>query len=199
MTAAARILCIEDDPGTAELLAEELTDAGFEVRIAHSGGAGLAALDPRPDLVLCDIDMPEISGYDVLKRMRALGGEFRRLPFIFLTAFAAREDQIRARQLGCDDYLTKPIDFELLVAAVRNRLQRDRRGEADGGGVRITARESEALTWSARGKSAVDIAVLMGISERTANFHVENAIRRLGVTTRTQAAVKAALLGLIDP
>ena len=199
MTASARILCIEDDPGTAELLAEELADAGFEVRIAHSGGDGLAALDPKPDLVLCDIDMPEISGYDVLARMRALGGEFRRLPFIFLTAFAAREDQIRARQLGCDDYLTKPIDFELLIAAVRNRLERSRRGETEGGSARITARESEALTWSARGKSAADIAVLMNISERTANFHVENAIRKLGVTTRTQAAVKAALLGLIDP
>jgi DNA-binding NarL/FixJ family response regulator len=199
MAEAPCILCIEDDAGTAELLAEELQEAGFRVRLAHSGNEGIAAMTPRPDLVLCDIDMPEMSGYDVLRKVRSLGGELRRLPFIFLTAFAARENQIRARELGCDDYLTKPIDFDLLVAAVRNRLNRTGNRDSDETTPRLSTREAEALTWAARGKSAADIAVLMSISERTANFHIDNVIRKLGVATRTQAAVKAALLGLIDP
>jgi DNA-binding CsgD family transcriptional regulator len=62
----------------------------------------------------------------------------------------------------------------------------------------LTEREIEALTWVAKGKSSADIAVLMNISERTVNFHVNNVIHKLGVATRVQAAIRCALLGLID-
>ncbi|WP_035693700.1 response regulator transcription factor [Azospirillum halopraeferens] len=201
MSHRSKILCIEDDPGTRELLEEELAEAGFAVHTAADGESGLTAIAAlKPDLVLCDIDMPRLTGFEVLERLRRGGAAARGVPFVFLTAYGARDNQIRGRRLGCDDYVTKPIDFELLVEIVRSRLARTgSRPEAAGGEIRLTDREAEALTWSARGKSSADIAVLMAVSERTVNFHIDNAIRKLGVATRIQAAVKGALLGLVAP
>ena len=195
-----RILCIEDDPGTGELLVEELTEAGYRVHLVESGRAGVdAVLSFNPDLVLCDVDLPQLSGFDVLEKIRQGGGAGRTMPFVFLTAYGHRENQIRARRLGCDDYVTKPIDFELLIEVIRNQLARNEVQDAGAAEVQLTGREVEALSWSARGKSSADIGVLMGVSERTVNFHIDNAIRKLGVATRIQAAVKGALLGLIRP
>ncbi|MGQ9369004.1 response regulator transcription factor [Azospirillum sp. ST 5-10] len=200
MTHRSRILCIEDDPGTRELLEEELAEAGFAVHAAADGETGLGAVEAvKPDLVLCDIDMPRLDGFAVLERVRGGSAAVRNVPFVFLTAYGARDNQIRGRRLGCDDYVTKPIDFELLVEIVRGRLARTGGAPRPGEEVRLTEREAEALTWSARGKSSADIAVLMAVSERTVNFHIDNAIRKLGVATRIQAAVKGALLGLVAP
>lgn len=194
-----RILCIEDDPGTAELIVEVLEGEGFAISVAANGLAGLTALNERPDLILCDIDLPDVSGFEVLERIRNGRLLPSGVPFIFLTAFSQRVHQIHGRQLGADDYLTKPIDFELLVAIIRNRLASaaDKMpGKTD---FRLTDRELETLTWAARGKSSVDVAVILGISERTVNFHLDNAMRKMGVATRVQAAVKCAILGIIKP
>lgn len=120
------------------------------------------------------------------------------VPFIFLTAFSQRTHQLQARQLGCDDYVTKPIDFELLIAIIRHRLAAAEKG-TEKSEFRLTEREIEVLTWVARGKSSADIATILEISERTVNFHLDNAMRKAGVATRVQAAVKCALLGLIEP
>lgn len=194
-----RILCIEDNQDTAKLICEVLQDEGFSVSVAGTGLEGLDALNDHPDLILCDIDLPDISGLNLLERVRTgklLPGT---VPFIFVTAFSQRVHQMQARQLGCDDYVTKPIDFELLVAIVRHRLASVANREIDRGDFRLTERERQALTWAARGKSSSDIAVILHISERTVNFHMDNAIRKLGVATRIQAAVKCAVLGLINP
>lgn len=191
-----RILCIEDNHDTAKLIAEVLEAEGFRVSIAETGLAGLASIEERPDLVLCDIDLPDVSGLKVLERIRS--GKLMPLsvPFIFVTAYSQRENQVSARVLGCDDYVTKPIDFELLVAILKHRLSAATR-PFDKVDFKLTDRELEALTWSARGKSSADIAVILRISERTVNFHIDNAMRKLGVATRVQAAVKCAILGLI--
>lgn len=208
------ILCIEDDPDTAEVIAEILQSEDFKVSLANSGSAGLGALHDKPDIVLCDIDLPDVSGFEVLARIREgkllPGG----VPFIFLTAFSQRVHQIHARQLGCDDYVTKPIDFELLVAIIRNRLASAAERTAGKSNnstpnintpdltkpdFKLTERELETLTWAARGKSSGDVAVILGISERTVNFHLDNAMRKVGVATRVQAAVKCAMLGIINP
>jgi DNA-binding CsgD family transcriptional regulator len=83
-----------------------------------------------------------------------------------------------------------------LVEIIRRRLtQHPSQERAD---FSLTEREIEALTWVAKGKSSTDIAVLMNVSERTVNFHVNNVIRKLGVATRVQAAIRCALLGLIE-
>lgn len=193
------LLCIEDDPDTCELLVEVLTAEGFAVSTVASGEAGLSAFETRPDLVLCDIDLPDISGFDILAKTRAGNLLPSGVPFIFLTAFSQRSHQLQARQLGCDDYVTKPIDFELLIAIIRHRLVAAADRTAEKSELRLTDRELQVLTWVARGKSSSDIATILGISERTVNFHLDNAMRKAGVATRVQAAVKCALLGLIEP
>jgi DNA-binding NarL/FixJ family response regulator len=194
-----RILCIEDDPGAAELIVEVLEDEGFAVSVAADGLAALEQIGQRPDLILCDIDLPDLSGMEVLARVRSGKLLPVSVPFIFLTAFAQRAYQVQARQLGCDDYVTKPIDFEMLVAIIRHRLAGSADRASDRMAYRLTDREVEALTWAARGKSSYDIATILGISERTVNFHMDNAMRKLGVATRIQAAVKCAMLGIITP
>ena len=193
------ILCIEDDPGTAELIVEVLEEEGFTVAVAHNGLDGLAALGKRPDLVLCDIDMPDLSGFEVLEHIRQRKLLAPAVPFIFVTAFSQRSYHIQAQQLGCDNFVTKPLDFELLIAIVCNRLAKTASQASDSAQFRLTDREAESLGWVARGKSSADIAVILGVSERTVNFHIDNVIRKAGVATRVQAAVKCALLGLIKP
>lgn len=195
-----KILCIEDDSDTRDLLIEELEEAGFQVDGFGDGASALAALtSARPDLILCDIDLPELSGLEILRSIPEIGPAFRAIPFIFLTAYGQRENVIAARRLGCDEYIVKPIDFELLIETIQNRIARSAGRAVPVTNVHLTDREVEVLTWSARGKSSTDIAVLLKVSERTVNFHVDNAIRKLDVATRIQAAVKAALLGLIVP
>src|SRR5262249_56402855 len=96
-----RILCIEDDRETAALIAEELVERGFEVSSAHDGRAGLAAvLKNMPDLVLCDISMPVMSGFELLERLTALEPRFAKMPFVFLAALTDRDTELRCRQLG---------------------------------------------------------------------------------------------------
>ena len=76
-----KVLCIEDDPGTRELLVEVLEEAGFTVHAAEDGMSGIAAIaELRPDVILCDIDLPELSGFEVLERLRALGTGYRHVP-----------------------------------------------------------------------------------------------------------------------
>src|ERR1700683_718445 len=120
-----RILCIEDDSETAALIAEELTDRGYEVGVAYNGRDGLAAiLRAAPDLVLADVSMPVMSGFDLLERLIAHEPRFARMPFVFLTALADHDNELKGWQLGADDYVTKPVDFELLAAVITSRLKR---------------------------------------------------------------------------
>src|SRR5262249_46273539 len=102
-----KILCVEDDRETAALIAEELVDRGFEVSVAHSGQEGLAAiLRDRPDLVLCDISMPVMSGFEVLERLTEIAPQLGYIPFVFLTALTDRDSELKGRQLGANDYVT---------------------------------------------------------------------------------------------
>jgi DNA-binding NarL/FixJ family response regulator len=191
-----RILCIEDDPATVDLLVEVLEDEGFETVVAMDGTEGVRQFSTQPDLILCDIDMPHMTGFEVLGAFHKEASQLHNVPFLFITAYGGRETHLQARRLGCDDFITKPLDFELLVEIIRNRLaQRSKQGPVD---FLLTEREIEALTWVAKGKSSTDIAVLMNVSERTVNFHVNNVIRKLGVATRVQAAIRCAMLGLIE-
>lgn len=190
-----RILCVEDDAAIAELVQEELTDAGYQVDLARTGPKGQARLGDGHDAIICDLDLPGLSGLDLLRALRASGLQ---TPFVVLTAFSGRENQIEARRLGCDDFVPKPIDFELLLAVLENVLQRSSapvQGEAPG--PELTEREREIFTWIARGKSSAEAAGILGISERTVNFHVDRVMRKLGVATRMQATVACVRLGLI--
>jgi DNA-binding response OmpR family regulator len=194
------ILCIEDDLETAALLREDLSERGYKVALAHDGGAGLAAvLGGHPDLVLCDINMPVMNGFEVLERLVAISPRFRDMPFIFLTALTDRENELKGRTEGADDYVHKPIDFDVLAAIIAARLARVARKEPWPKAIVLSEREIEALTWSARGKTSDEIATILGLSKRTVDFHMDNARAKLGVATRTQAVVKAVTGGLIEP
>jgi len=95
--------------------------------------------------------------------------------------------------------VTKPVDFEILAAIINARLGRGARNEVWSRQVALNERELECLTWSARGKTSPEIATILGLSKRTVNFHVENACRKLNVSTRTEAVVKATSGRLINP
>lgn len=196
MTYQAKILCIEDDSETLELLVEVLSEEGFVPILARNGIEGIKCFSERPDLILCDVDMPQMGGFGVLQELRRSAITLRNTPFLFITAYGSRDMDLRARRLGCDDFITKPLDFELLVEIVRNRLVFKPTDETPD--FKLTERETEAMTWVARGKSSSDIAVILNVAERTVNFHVNNVIRKLGVGTRIQAAIRCALLGLIE-
>ena len=195
---AARLLCIDDEQRIVDLLVEELSDHGFEVRgLSVSAKAIDEILAFKPDLVICDIMMPPPSGYELLEQLRARRDALASIPFVFVSALSDRVDVLKGRRLGADDYVTKPIDFEMLAEIVKARLARTKDNRPPPPKVSLTDREIEALSWSAQGKSSTDIAVLMNVSERTVNFHITNAMRKLGVATRIQAAVKASIGGLI--
>ena len=198
--ARKKILCIEDDRETAALIAEELVERGFEISIAHDGRAGLAAiLKDMPDLVLSDISMPVMSGFELLERLIALEPRFAKMPFIFLTALTDRDNELKGRHLGADDYVTKPIDFEVLGTIINARLAGVARSELWPKLVQLNDREVETLTWVARGKTSAEIAQILGLTKRTVDFHIDNARIKLDAATRTQAVIKAATGRLIDP
>jgi DNA-binding NarL/FixJ family response regulator len=195
-----RILYVEDEPDIAALVAEDLVARGFDVQIAHGGLSGLwAILENKPDLVLCDINMPYPSGFDLLKRLTAITPQIGKVPFVFLTAVDDRDSELKARHLGADDYVTKPIDFDVLAEVIRARLTAVVRTEIWPEFVSLNRREVETLTWSARGKTSVQISRILGLSKRTVDFHLDNARIKLGCATRIEAAIKATLGRLITP
>jgi DNA-binding response OmpR family regulator len=121
--ARKKILCIEDDREAAALIVEELVDQGFEPITAHNGREGFdAILKHMPDLVLCDVNMPVMSGFEVLERLNDMAPQVGRVPFVFLTAMSDRENELRGRRLGADDFVVKPIDFDVLNAIITDRL-----------------------------------------------------------------------------
>lgn len=133
----AKILCIEDEADIRQVVVEELTDEGYETIEAANGQLGLEAiLRQKPDLVLCDVNMPVMDGHALLAELRSNYPEKADLPFIFLTALSDRQHILTGKKLGVDDYLTKPIDFELLIATVEARLKQVSR---------MTARKDEQM------------------------------------------------------
>jgi DNA-binding response OmpR family regulator len=198
--AAKRILVIEDDRETADLIAEELTDRGYEVRVAYDGQEGCSAIfKTMPDLVLSDLLMPIMSGFDILGRLTAEAAHFRDIPFVFLTGLSGRDIELKARQLGADDFVTKPIDFDVLDTIISARLCGVARTALWPKLLGMHNRQLEALTWAARGKTSWEIAQILGLSKKTVDFHLDRARIQLGASTRIEAAIKAASGRLIEP
>jgi two-component system OmpR family response regulator len=119
---------VDDEPTLRELLSATLRFAGFTVASAATGAEAIALSDSQaPDLVLLDIMLPDMEGFDVVRRLRERG---RPVPVLFLTARDAPEDKINGLTLGGDDYVTKPFNLEELIARIRAILRRT--GDAGG-------------------------------------------------------------------
>jgi two-component system OmpR family response regulator len=122
-TAEARLLVADDDPNIVELLSASLRFAGFDVATANDGGEALkVAREFRPDLIVLDVMMPGVDGFDVVRRLRENG---QRTPVLFLTARDATEDKVTGLTLGGDDYVTKPFSLEEAIARIRAILRRN--------------------------------------------------------------------------
>ncbi len=205
-----KILIIEDQPQMRRNLATILEMEGFEVSLAEDGNAGVArARESKPDLIICDVMMPELDGYGVLRALRSEKATAT-IPFIFLTAKGEKIDQRTGMNLGADDYLTKPVARIDLLASVKVRLERRDAHEAELESAKssagfnpnfespkpleslgLTPREAEVLLWVAQGKSNGDIAILLGMAEKTVKKHMGSIFDKLGLEGRNAATVRA--------
>jgi len=202
-----KILVIEDEAETLENLVLMLEMEGFKPLSAPNGRAGVAvAKRELPDVILCDVSMPELDGYGVLESLRGDAATVS-IPFIFLTAKGDKKDLRTGMNLGADDYLTKPASAEEVMSAIRARL--DRHGEKEKAAMAkvefkpnfdsakpleslgLTPREAEVLLWVAQGKSNGDIAVILGCAENTVKVHVARTFEKLGFENRNAATVRA--------
>jgi two-component system OmpR family response regulator len=142
-TPQAKLLVVDDEPDIVELLSASLKYHGYAVATAKSGREAMEeARRFRPDMILLDVMMPELDGFDVLRRLR---GEGTRTPVLFLTARDATEDKIKGLTLGGDDYVTKPFSLSEILARIQAVLRRanDPAGGASSMSARLTIADIE--------------------------------------------------------
>ncbi len=191
-----KILLIEDEPQMRDNLQTVLELEGYEVLAAADGIRGLElAQSEAPQIILCDITMPGIDGYQVLATLRA-NSATATLPFLFLTAKSRKPDVRAGMNLGADDYLTKPISVPDLLGAIQARLRRAQEQQtlpqlrspeqlqAMGG---LTPREAEVLYWVAQGKTNPEIGLILDVSVATIKKHVEHIFEKIAVENRSAA------------
>ena len=223
MRTSPRILIVAADPVVRKLLCLELAMQEYRVMDAADGTTALGLLGEKPDLIILDLGITDIPGLDLLRRARDLNGT---APIFVLSDESEEARKVQALDLGADDYVTKPFGINELLARVRAILRRQttareefaisgavgraplagegivvdarlpRRPPSGKPEIQLTEREREVLTWAARGKTSAEIAAILGVRERTVNFHCDRAMRRLDVTNRTQAVAKAIAQGL---
>lgn len=119
------VLAVDDEEHITELIAMALGFQGFEVERAASGRQALAAVERRrPDLIVLDVMLPDLDGFEVARRLRQAEGAGSRVPIIFLTARDTTQDKVEGLRLGSDDYVTKPFSIEELIERVKAVLRR---------------------------------------------------------------------------
>ena len=197
-----KILVIEDEPEMRRNITTLLRYYDYAPVAAENGRLGIeAARREIPDLILCDVMMPELDGYGVLQAVQS-DASLAGIPFIFLTAKGEKDDLRSGMNLGADDYLTKPVANADLVEAIEARLRRTelqakREFKPDFSSVEplkklgLTPRATETLLWLAQGKTNSDIASILGVTESTIKKHVQEMFEKLGVETRGAAMVRA--------
>ena len=206
--AKTKILIIEDQAPMRRNVALMLELEGYATSVAENGRVGIeVARKERPDLILCDVMMPELDGYAVVQSLRE-DPSFSNTPFIFLTAKSDRGDVRIGMNFGADDYLTKPVVRDELLVAIETRLSRAQALQKrldDNTGFKpdfstqeplqrafgLTPREAEVLLWVAQGKSNADVAMILGMSEKTAKQHLSICFQKMGVESRNAASLQA--------
>lgn len=193
-----RLLLVDDDPNLVLLVKDYLEFRDFKVITADSGIAALEILDTvTPDMIICDVMMPEMDGYTFVQRVRQ-DSRFSWIPILFLSAKGQSQDRIKGLQTGADVYMVKPFEPEELVAQVESSLrQAQRRGGRSQDQkqslkvpetVELTPTELKVVQFVARGMSNRDVAEQMGVSQRTIESHVSNMLGKTGLNNRTELA-----------
>ncbi len=194
-----KILLIDDNPNPT---ADMLTMYGYETFVCKDGKSGYEELNKSPDkydLVLLDVMMPVMDGFDTLKLIRN-HSVLKNIPVIMLTAIDDDYKQISGLKSGADDYITKPFVFPNLLARIEALLRRSvwnkndiKKNEAINN---LTQREKEILKMVALGQSNAQIAKTLFIREITVKTHLNNIYRKIGVENRVQATILAINSGI---
>jgi DNA-binding NarL/FixJ family response regulator len=194
------ILIVDDDARFAAFAESVLAEAGYRCRTAANGEVALAAArSEQPRIVLLDVHLPVMSGYDVCRRLRERYG--LSVGIIFLSGRRTESyDQVAGLELGGDDYLSKPFDPSEFVARVRSLARRlpaaSRRGQPENP---LTERELEVLALAAKGLAQKQIAQKLSISCKTVGTHMTHIFEKLAVHSRGQAVAAAHELHLLGP
>jgi DNA-binding NarL/FixJ family response regulator len=191
------ILIADPEKGARELAAEALRRAGYATLEANSGEEAVEiARRERPRVVVLEVSLPEICGYEVCRQLKEEFGE--RLSIVFVSATRNEpHDRVGGLLLGADDYLAKPFDGDELAARVRRLAERatplDSEVASD-----LTPREREILGLLAQGLDQSEIAGRLFITAKTVGTHIEHVLGKLGVRSRAQAVARAYQRNLVD-
>jgi DNA-binding NarL/FixJ family response regulator len=197
---SGRILVVDSDPDFRALVAEVFERAGYEIREATSASEAVdAAQRETPNLVLVEVELPELSGYELCRELRELYGG--KLPIVFTSAERVETlDRVAGLIIGADDYIIKPPALDELLARVR-LLLRSTRGPSPSADPQqaygLTARELEVLTLLAEGFTPGRVAAELVISSSTVATHIQRILTKLNVHTRGEAIAFAYRRGLV--
>jgi DNA-binding NarL/FixJ family response regulator len=196
-----RLLLIDDDPNLILLVKDYLEFRGYEVVTADNGKEALQLLSQDlPDMIVCDIMMPEMDGYGLIENVRQ-DPRTSWIPVLFLSAKGQSQDRIKGLNLGADVYMVKPFEPEELVAQVESSLKQTNRlllhNDSIGDDnspiqvpacVELTPTELKVVQLVARGLANREIAQQMNVSQRTIESHVSNMLGKTGLSNRTELA-----------
>jgi DNA-binding NarL/FixJ family response regulator len=195
-----QLLLIDDDPNLIMLVKDYLEFRGYEVVTAENGREGLEVLENHmPDMIICDIMMPEIDGYSFVKQVRE-DPRTSWIPVLFLSAKGQSQDRVKGLNTGADVYMVKPFEPEELVAQVESSLKQASRlmnqsRTTDLGPrlqvpfeVELTPTELKVVQYVARGMANREIAEELNVSQRTIESHVSNMLGKTGLHNRTELA-----------
>ena len=207
MVAIAKILVIDDNP---KFLADALPLYGYEVDVATDGMQGVKKLSSKPDtydLVLLDVMMPNMDGWETLKTIRSTKS-FENIPVIMITALNEEQKEISGLKFGADDYIVKPFILPNLLARIEALLRRstwqkeknnvDIKYGKDGAIEPLTLREKEILKMVSQGAGNGDISKKLVVREVTVKTHLNRIFKKLKVKNRTQAVLLAMQMRLLD-
>jgi DNA-binding NarL/FixJ family response regulator len=196
-----KLLLVDDDPNLVLLVKDYLEFRGYEVTAANNGREALDSLEKNvPDMIICDVMMPEVDGYGFVADLRKRQ-DIGWIPVLFLSAKGQSQDRIKGLNLGADVYMVKPFEPEELVAQVESSLSQSGRirQHADTGApsetliqvnpsVELTPTEIKVVQLVAKGLANKDIAQHMKLSQRTVESHVSNMLGKTGLNNRTELA-----------
>ena len=208
MAELAKILVVDDNP---KYLADALPMYGYEVEVAKDGIQALKILSKDSDninLVLLDVMMPNMNGWDTLKSIRA-NEKTKTIPVIMITAVSEEQKIVSGLKIGADDYIVKPFILPNLLARVEAVLRRSNWNKKEKKSVDIsfssdepvetlTQREKEVLSLVAKGASNHDIAEKLFLKEVTVKKHLNSVFKKLKVTNRTQAVLLGMQMNIIS-